>query len=1317
MLHFKFRELYFYLQKLLVVFCMLFCISLQAQQVSYLDVEKGLSGRQTFNVVQDRKGFIWISTYAGIDRYDGATIKKYPIDMLYKNRIVRKIRVILDRESNLWAYTDRGSLFRYDRQQDDFILYKNLDRYIRSIHFDNDNNLWVGFAEELANVTSLDSISIPIFREINSDEKIVQIMDFDVQHFLIVTSKDVYKFNIHQKTFMSVFSGELSGRKKFSIEACFFDSEMSELWIGAVNHGLYVYDMNKKLLRSINDQRLFDHPILCIQQLDEKYLLLGTDGLGACLLNKEILKIENIYTQQSSVGNRISANAVYDIYVASKDKVYLSTFSGGVSVLNFSGTKFHVIKHEENNLNSLCNDVVCDILEDHHKNLWFATNNGMSRWNKKTDKWTKMLEGKNVLNLFLDSKGNIWAGTFSSGVFVFNKEGQLLANYVETNDNKGLGSNFIYTTCEDEDGNIWLGGRRGNLTKYDARTKTFSQLSASQINLIISQGASGVLMATEHGVFRIKLSEMKRVGCSFNKNLKSLFVTDMYIESDSILWVSTYGGGIGRCNFNTGDVQSFTKNDGLPSNMVHALLSDEKEILWFSSDNGIGYLDTKTCQVRTFSKADGLSGNQFRQLSRVKDSNGMFFFGSYEGVTCFYPDEIQKRNSTGKLIFGDFYLFNKVVKPNAESAILEKSLDNTSKICLNYKQHSFSINFTAVDFLINESRRYMWRLDGLETDWYGPTKEHMAHYTNIKPGEYVFQVKYMDDNNMVIDKRKIEITVSPPFWETIWARIIFLLSIIGLVYFAYWYILQSMKKKQSEEKIEFFINTAHDLRTPLTLISAPIYELKEDIIPTERSEFLLKIVLSNLDKLNKMFSQLLDFQKAYELKDQLLIREYDVNRYLTEKYEAWAPMMESKSRTLELVIPEQVIREWFDAEKMDKILDNLLSNALKYTKKKGKIVLQLTHDNTHWKIAVIDDGIGISRQGIKSLFSRFYRARNAVNSQISGSGLGLLLIKRYVSLHKGRVTVNSVENKGAEFYLQFKRGNRHFHSEVVLDAYDMPIHNLDQEDKSEEQAVKVKTKVLVVEDNDDLRDYLKLSLNYYYQIFTASNGLEAWEIIPEVNPDIIVSDYQMPLMDGFQLCEKVKRTFKTSHIPIIILTVLNDKTHIERGFTVGADDYIEKPFDIKYLRLKIDSIIQNRKLLRQKYLGSDNDSEMEKTDNSLNDEFISRATRIIQENIDNRQFTISGFSKELGLSRSLLYAKFNTITGYTPNDFIKVTRMKKAICYFKEKKYSINEVALMVGFEEPSYFSTCFKKIYGKSPKQFIEDNQLNLTDTAPWKQ
>jgi len=1293
----------------IIISCLLMigAVPLFAQRITHIGAEQGINGQQTFNIVQDKKGFLWISTRFGVDRFDGLNIKNYFMDILYNGTMpIRTIRVELDRDSSLWAYTDRGTIYKYDNDRDEFVVYKDLKTYIRWLCFDGNNNIWVTTGTEIGVLKDSTLHLVPELQKPGTGYR--RALSLDKEHLLLVSGEHILKYNISTKALSSLIDSRLLKEKDMVSETCLYESSTGKIWIGTLNKGLFVYDVSRKSLLPVGDSRLWFHPVLSIARFDKDHILVGTEGMGAYLLNTNNLEIEKFYNQPSDEKDRISGNAVYDVYKDAGGKVWLSTFSDGISILDFSDRGFHIIRHEKNNPNSLSRDIVCDILEDSDGRLWFATNNDLCSWDRKTNQWKRVLNEKNVLTLYEDAHHNIWAGTYSSGVYQLNKQGVITGHYmVGPGTENSIGTNFVYAICEDAEGNLWFGGKRGNVSRFSPATKKFITVPVTQANHIIQKDANTMLVSTESGVYEISTDAKQIRESLFNAKLKSRYISDMYLESDSIIWIGSYGDGLNRCNLLTGEVKVFSQKNGLPSDIIYAIERDGDNNLWLSSENGISRFDLKTYEVTNFSAADGISGNRFRQLSKAKSVNGDLYFGSYYGVTFFNPENITKSRNEAHLSLQNFWLFNQVIKPGDAHSPLKQALDDTRSITLNHNQHSFSIDFVAIDFSLGKTRRYLWKLENMDQNWVGPTAEHIANYTNLNPNDYVFKVKYLDENNNVLDEKEINIKVLPPFWDTAWARLLILLILLVIAWLIYRYVKQKVQEKQTAEKVRFFINTAHDIRTPLTLIGAPIYELKEQIQPSSKNNYLMDLVTENLDKLNRMFSQLLDFQKAYESRDQLVIKQRDVKKYLTKKLDYWQAAAHTKGILLSLDLPLQDISEWFDAEKMDKILDNLISNAIKYTPEAGRVKITLSADSNFWQLSIADNGIGISRQDRKNLFKRFYRAGNVVNKQISGSGLGLMLVEKYVDLHKGSISVDSVENGGTEFRMQFRRGNKHYRNNIILDDHNLPV--VDEKDISSEEASAstMRVKILVVEDNADLRSFMQVSLGYYYHVYTAENGLRAWEEILKVHPDIIISDLNMPEMDGVQLCEKIKTTFETSHLPVILLTVENDKDHIKKGLYSGADDYIEKPFDTGYLRLKIDTVIQNRKLLRQKFLGTDENAATGTllSGNELNDDFIEKATGIIENNISNTAFSVSDFSKEMAVSRTLLYTKFNAITGFTPNDFIKIVRMKKAISYFKEKKYSINEVALMVGFDEPAYFSTCFKKIYGKSPRKFIEED------------
>lgn len=1285
---------------------------IHGQQIRHLGVEDGLNGRQSFNIVQDKDGFIWISNRFGVDRYDGKNIKSYKIPTLNKAKSpVREVHILFDRDSVLWAYTDNGGIYYYNNEKDEFDSYKQLNTYIRTVNFDMRNNLFFSYKNSFGYIQ--EGRTTIVSSPQSQFQLVRKFLIYDEFNLIIVSTRDVHIYNIRENTLRNFFNNkETQTLNSILIESAYYDINSKQLWIGTTNNGLIVFDEQTRQFTKINNTNATFNPILSIYQVDDDHIFFSTDGIGVSMLEKKTLRVIQTYKQKDSGEFPLSGNSVYDIFKDKDGRIWMSTFSDGVNILESQRGGFTSFRHEKNNPRSLITNVVTAVIEDSSNNLWISTNNGLSVWNRARNQWKHLLYSTNILTIYKDSKKNIWIGTYADGAYKLNKNGNIIGHFNRKgNEENAIGSNFVYAICEDTNNNIWFGGIKGALSKHETNTNTFKSVELYHINNIIQINKDELLIATVNGLFFLTLRNDQIRSWEFNDKLTSRCVFDIFACNDSIIWISSYGGGVSKCNLKNGEINNYSQADGLASDIVFSILQDDNNNLWVSSENGISKINTTNDSITNFTTGDGISDMSFRPISRTKTRSGELLFGSYNGLTLFKPETITPRTFDTKLVFLEFSLFNRVTRPSEKGSPLKRKINETSNLILRHHDHSFSLSFTTIDFAPKAKRQYLWMLEGIDKTWVGPSTETVVNYTNLTPKTYRFKLKAIGDNNMVLDQRELTVEIKPPFWDTTIAKIIAIILILLTAYWSYRYISEKYEKIRTAEKIKFFINTTHDLRTPLTLISSPIYELKEKIVDDNWNRYLLDLITNNLEKINKMVSQLLDFQKSYQSHEQIFVSKNSINALISEKIMYWQQVADRKNINLQFEAPENPLYEWFDKEKMEKIIDNLISNAVKYTPNNGVVLIKLSFSHNFWQLNVIDNGIGIPENAVKKLFQRFYRAENAVNSQETGSGLGLILIKNYVSLLKGKTGVYSRENQGSDFFVRFKRGMKHYKHNFKSEDTQLLLKNENTFTNDAKQNDKVRIKVLVAEDNKDLREYLKLSLSHYFIIHTAENGRDAWDQILDVNPDVIISDYNMPEMNGFELCKKIKETYETSHIPVIMLTVMSDEKHVEEGLRIGADDYIQKPFDVKYLKNKINNIISNRKILRSKFLEIYNPKESEDNyENEFNLKFINKATKIIEKHMIDTDFSISDFSKEMGMSRSLLYTKFNTVTGYSPNDFIKIIRMKRAIKLFKEKRYSINEVASMTGFDEPNYFTTCFKKIYGKSPKHFIKDD-LNRED------
>lgn len=600
-------------------------------------------------------------------------------------------------------------------------------------------------------------------------------------------------------------------------------------------------------------------------------------------------------------------------------------------------------------------------------------------------------------------------------------------------------------------------------------------------------------------------------------------------------------------------------------------------------------------------------------------------------------------------------------------------------------------------------------LEGFDESWFTIDEGNTISYTNISPGNYTFRLKAINrDTKELIDERSIDINIKPPFWKSGWAYLIYFILFLAVLKLVLQYIKSMMEKRYSKEKIQFFTNMAHDIRTPVTLIKAPLNDLLENENLSEKGITALDIAARNAEKLSLLVTQLMDFQKADMASLRLIVSKHELKNYILEKKVLYKVEAERKNINLTAEISFDSLHVWFDREKMDKIINNLLSNAIKYTNSEGSIRIKVSQDEKNWHLSITDTGIGIPVSEQKYLFKRFFRAHNAINSKETGSGIGLLLTKELVKLHEGTIDFSSKENVGTEFKLTFKKGKDFFQEKETLKAYmieeneDIAATDIapDNEKEPEVNDERIKAKILIVEDNDDMRLYLKNNLSEQYTIAEASDGQEALENIEIINPDLVISDNLMPRMNGIDFCMKLKNSMETSHIPVILLTALSDKEDVLKGLDCGADDYIIKPFDITILKAKIRNILQNRETLKKLFAVSEGAEATLEYTNPLDKEFIEKAVRLIEENLDEPSFSTNELSAGMSMSRSSFFNKLKALTGQGPNDFIRTIRLNKAKELLLTKQYNVFETSIMTGFSDAKYFSTAFKKQFGISPSK-----------------
>ncbi|WP_195662160.1 hybrid sensor histidine kinase/response regulator transcription factor [Bacteroides congonensis] len=1317
----------------------------------YLTTKEGLSNQRVFSILEDKKGFIWISTRSGVDCFNGRTVKNYNLfgEDIIVDGAGRMIYLTKDLHETLWAYTSAGKVFKYDPISDAFTLEIDVAELTESgillndLFIDSSDRFWFGLKNGL-------------FRYAHSSGNIENILKgkcINSIHFspanevlYIATTEGLYERNPQ--------NGEITSTLPvFYVQSVFYDSATSLLWIGTFNSGIKVRDTRTENYLSNEALNQLPHlPYRSVIIYDEQTLLLGIDGAGVCAVTRDAKTSWSFLNANQEEEGELKGNGIYALCKDSSSNLWIGSYTGGVACANPKRYFFELTRHEYKNPQSLTNNHVNAILEDNEGDLWYATNQGISVHLTKSGNWKHFLKENVFLTLCNDGDGNVWTGGYGTGVYCLNKHTGI-RRHLTTDQSGTLTTNYIYSILKDENNkDLWLGGMYGNLVRYTpsqaGKAEEFTSYDITLINSITQVNKDTLALATANGLYLLdkQTGNFRQYFTSpSNADTRSnSFIYSMYFPAPDKVWFGTDGGGINLLDLKTGKAVTYSTADGLPSNYVYSILPDNKGHLWLSTDKGLAYITpSPTPEITNIGFLDGLA-NEFNFMSYTRLRNGDFVYGSTNGAVRFNPENFTRPLYEAPLHFTSFEVPQKSREKTEEKKIqFNRMLNEGKTIRLKYNENSFLISFISVSYQYQQDIQYSYQLKGFEQNWSAPTKELGIRYTNIPPGDYTFHVKSMSKNGgRQLDEQTIRIHIAQPYWNTTLAWLIYIILLAGITYFVWRFFANKMEKKHFSEKIQFFINTAHDIRTPVTLIMAPLGDLSKEEGLSKEGKRYLQIARKNTEKLYNLIAQLLDFQKIDTTHLTLQVAEYDLKSYLQEKVLSFQTLCESKQIRMQLLLPDSPVSLWMDKDKTDKIFDNLFSNAVKYTPAGGEITVKVEQNDKKITIAVKDNGIGIPRKAQRYIFSNFYRAENAVNSKETGSGIGLLLTRRLMKLHKGHISFSSNEGEGSTFLLTFRKGNRHLAkyivparidtsiisatepvteviepSDLLSDVPDLSDTDLsDTDTNNAPQTDKSKERIMIVEDNDELRFYLKKTFAPIYSVIDKPDGESALEYLKDKSVELIISDVMMPGIQGDELCRRIKSDFATSHIPVILLTAKTEKDAILEGLESGADDYLTKPFDTEILKTKIKGVLQNRKIMREYFLShslspvpaaATPNEEKENAEcaasllSPMDKEFLERCTRLVTENLANPDFTINQLCREVALSRTLFYEKLKALTGQAPTEFIKLLRMTEAANLLKQQ-IPVQEVALLVGFTDAKYFSTAFKKHYGVSPSKFL---------------
>lgn len=1319
--------------KRILPFLLLFiCTLCIAQNYTYIGVENGLSNRRVYSIEKDEIGYMWFLTHDGIDRFDGRNIKHYKLgNNRDQNSFVNLNKLHTDSLGNIWEISRAGQIFKYNRIIDKFELIKSLntnksdnDQLFNYTHIDKNNNIW------LCTTTRqyIYNIDKNEFNQLQSGIKneVVSIIHLKNDIYCIGSSQNIHLARL-TGTNLQIIPERSLDSLSIQVSTSYYDKKRKKIIIGCLAKGIFVYDLVKHKITHLKSG-LEDVKINCIKTFNEDEVLIGTDGAGIYKINLRTNESVPYIVADYNQPNRMNGNNIVDIYIDDEEqRIWMINYPIGITILNNRFPEFKWIKHAIGNKNSLINDQVNTVIEDYEGDLWFATNNGISCYNVAKDEWTNMLSSYNsdtynknhvFISICEVLPGIIFAGGYTSGMYWINKR-DMKPNYFVPGKIYAEGNTkadkYIRAIYNDSQNRIWIGGYY-YLKYIDINKKEIKVYpNIRYISVIIEKDSNHIWVGNINGLYlvNIKTQKHKRIQLP----VESCNINVIHKEKDGTLYIGTNGSGLIIYNPTNGKATIHNQsNSALISNSIYSIQPRDSNFLVLSTENSLTRFNIEEKKFQNWTKEQGLITNHFNIASGTTTKRNTFVFGSGNGAIEFKKEVELPQTSKTKLIFSDFSLFYQTVYPGQDDSPLKENINDTKVLNLNHNQNIFSLRLSAINYDYPSSVIYSWKLDGFYEKWNRPGTENLIRYMNLDPGKYKLYVRAISsEDSHIIEERKLDIIIHPPFWKTAWAMIFYFLvfGIVCIVVLRYF--LMKKERKISAEKINFFINTAHDIRTPLTLIKAPLDDLLEEESLSPEGENNLLMAIRSTNSLFRMISNLINFEKADIYSSKLFIAEYELYSFMEETIKEFKGYAEAKQIQLIFESNFRFLNVWFDKNKMDSILKNLISNALKYTPANGSVRIIAHSTPNNWSLEIKDTGIGIPANEQKKLFRMFFRGSNAVNSKVTGSGIGLLLTKKLVHNHKGSISVKSVENIGSSFKVTFKHGHKHFKHEYLghpeqtssPEQTDSRIIFRSQKSLPEIPTNPVAPKLLVVEDNDDLRAYLKQSLSEKYTVSLAANGQEALNVVKSLNPQLIISDIMMPVMRGDEMCIRLKNDIDTSHIPVILLTALSDKDSIISGLATKADKYLTKPFDIAILKADIANLLENRALLAKRFAELDlKEPECVNYSSDLDLKFMTKVKECIESNIENPNFNVDILCAALNMSRTSFYNKLKAVTEQAPADFIRTQRMNKAALLLKERKHSINSISDMTGFNDPKYFTEVFKKHFNMTPSQYMKENK-----------
>jgi len=1354
--------------KKIIFFLLHFLIGLsflmQAQVGTFFSTNDAISSSLINLIYQDSRNYIWVATEDGLNKYDGVRFSIYknnPNDSTtLKNNYVRSL--FEDSSGQFWVGSITG-LQVYNRATDNFSeipIYNNgilVAPHIACVTQSKDGEIWVTSSEHGVIRFNKEKGVYQTDHRISSRLSSMYLghifQDSKGVFWIASESQGLNRYN-PQTDEVTIFKApELIGSNQVST---IIEDTEGNIFVGTLTNGLYKYNVRTRVFELVPYN---PHPALSVKSLlidNKNRFLVSTDGQGIKVYNNQKKRLEDL--QLSSAPFDFSRMKVHTIIQDKQGNIWAGLFQKGVFMLPEISNQFEYWGYKSFSHNIIGSGCIMSLLKDEENRLWVGTDNdGIYKLEKGVSRHFAPSRSDysippTVMTMLDDGSGNLWIGSYLFGLLYMDKRTgrcTYINDHIET-----LDENSVFALAKDKHNRLWIGTNGAGIYLFDLKSKKYidlysqsqpgeRQINNNWINYLFYDKEGILWVGSSNGIHGIDTETGKVI--TFPPDIvPGSVIFSINQDAKGNIWIGTTTG-LACFDKTSGKSKIYTVADGLSSNIICGILEDEEGNIWLSTSFGISKLIVNEERFVNYFEFDGLQGNEFMRRAAFKAQDGQLFFGGTGGVTAFYPSEIKEQNSFFNLYLTGFYIFGKPVvagQKSGRNVVFDRFISDVDTIRLCHKDNMFSFEFSTFDFGNAPKVFYRYKVDQLNSFWLNTEPGvNRINFTNMSHGTYTLRVKAYIHNNSS-DEKIITIIITPPWYLSWWAYLIYFALFSLLVWGVVRFILDRIRHKNelmrrehaeqvNESKLQFFINISHEIRTPMTLIISPLEKLIAESKDSEKLKT-YSLMYRNAKRILQLINQLLDVRKIDKGLMEVKFRETNMVEFIEDIMQAFEYQAEKREINFSFVHSDPQLNVWIDPNNFDKVLMNILSNAFKFTPDGGEITVDLQQgtDNSRkdalrnfFEITISDTGKGIEEDKIEKIFERFYQA-NAGDAHLSvgGTGIGLHLSRLLVQLQHGILYAkNRTDAQGSKFIIRLPMGNSHLkkdeigandiyfkQSDDIRSQFQVKPENLEMEDENKKTKPKTKYKVLLVDDEDEIRQYLHSELADTYKISEAINGKVALEKILKEKPDLVISDVMMPEMDGITLCKKLKSNININHIPIVLLTAKTTDEDKTEGFSIGADAYISKPFNIDLLKGVVSGAIENRMRLKQKASDTEeNKSLIEPIVLRSSDQVLyEKVIKIINENIANPDLNVEMLASNVGMSRVHMHRKLKELTGQSARDFIRSIRLKQATDLLSGKKLSVSEVMYALGFTNLSHFSNSFKEFYGMSPKEYADKNR-----------